>query len=131
MTKDIEVYVRVPLYFSSVYMVLTKSIKNARNNKRWNVIFGEWEAANCCDGLTSHNFDFNVFAVFLDVKKVGHNVIGHEVYHLADRIFQCIDAKYDNHGNECFALLVGWLTEWVYNTLKKNGVHVKEKRLAK
>ena len=47
--------------------------------------------------------------------------VAHELFHITARIMQFHSVAYDPDNHEAFAYLNDWLTEWVYQSLKRAG----------
>jgi hypothetical protein len=113
--------IKLELYETSVTLYVASSMeefedmvrKKTKNNNlsikdTYGVVFGWGEAG---------------YVIALHEENLSHNLIAHEVFHLAIMITNDIDIE----DEESQAWLVGYLTEHVYKALKKKKLVIKEK----
>lgn len=116
--------IKLGLYETSVTLYVASSMeefeakmrKKTKNNNlsikdTYGVVFG-WGSAGDAG-----------YVIALHESNLSHNLIAHEIFHLAIMITNDIDIE----DEESQAWLVGYLTESVYSILKKKNFVIKEK----
>ena len=81
-------------------------------------IFGAWNK-NCNRRIVV------IFNMNYPGHLINHGSIAHELYHGMARIFEQIGHTQDPKNNEPEAYLISWMTEQVYDLIKKNRKHLK------
>jgi hypothetical protein len=79
------------------------------------------ESDGCVFDLFSEKYGLEYYIVFVK-QRISHNLIAHEVYHLATKMSRDIDIK----DEESVAWLTGYLTETIYKVLKSKGFSIAD-----
>ena len=66
---------------------------------------------------SDHNGNFGL--VFKN-DSLAHDVIAHEIFHVAVLALDFYGLKCDSHNHETYAYMAGWITSFVYKFLEKN-----------
>lgn len=119
--RDIVAAFTVPIYNISVSVHMTDDLNAARS--AMDKTLGTWESDPDISALCAWNWPRA--ALFFSRTEVNHGEIGHEVFHLACRIMESIDAECEcDTSEEPYAYLIDWLTTRVYAAFAANGVKV-------
>lgn len=68
-------------------------------------------------------YRFCVYVIFNPKELFTHGVIGHEIAHAVNAIFERIGQRLDGDNDEAQAYLAGWVCDTVYSAIKSAGVY--------
>jgi hypothetical protein len=112
-----EKRITIPVYGFRLRIIFSNDV--AKLNKH-NLNGGE-------DNVFAHVLDNTLPIVlvlnFWDKTKMNHGVIAHECVHIAHEVFRNIGQSLTYH-NEPYAYLIEWLTNQVYDFMKKKGIEL-------
>lgn len=112
----------VPIFHAKLVLSVSHDIRAARAEH--NDEFGPCLLQTVPKALASHSDDLRSFAMFFKQDGIDHGVIAHEVFHITHHILQGVESQFDVNNHEQYAYLCEWITDWVYEQLKKHEVSV-------
>src|SRR6185503_2984648 len=113
----------IRIYGVNLEFVVTDSIDRSRQNQRRLRELGDCPPMKNATGLCSHN-GMN-FCILIDIRLAGPHVIAHEVFHAVHGIMDRVGISLDEDHHEAHAHLCGYITELIYDDLKRWGFKVK------
>lgn len=110
---------KLPMYGCKLHFLVVEDIITEVNNLYRKLKINEFfvDASEGC--LVNANID--AYYLVIDIKYLSHNTIAHEIFHATREITENRDIKDD----EQQAWLCGWITENMYNFIKKKGLELK------
>jgi len=106
----------VPIFLATLHLVVADKALDGANTLK--DIFGKYPETR--DPIACVLYSGSNFALVFEEKEIrrrGHQLIAHEVFHLTHRIMAYVGQRFDQDNNESHALLCEWLTKWVYSKI--------------
>jgi hypothetical protein len=114
-----------PIYPSTLLVVIFDSWEELVKNKRLNTLFpGQLEGDEHDSDCACFVYNKRNGAICLPRRRLSHSTVAHETAHAAIHVLDYVGMPVTMDSSEAFCYLLGWMTDCVYATLRKEGVRL-------
>lgn len=128
--KPVSRYLRItkelPIYRAMIHLNISTDICDARIQQ--NKMLGDFIPEPGVYYVGMMSWRSHHYGVFFSYDRLIHGVIAHECFHMAHRIMEHVGAHYHDDSPEPHAYLMQYLTQWVYDEIKKRKIRVVQWR---